>query len=125
MEGTRILTEAERDWKRFIQLCDSVMPKIRVVDAAWRNTEDINLDDTLNAPELDGHIKKCAAAVTEALKTPAPGYSKEQAIHMSWMFDAMRFTHSTIRNLVAKGTNSPECVDALALCHEIYLSREG
>jgi hypothetical protein len=31
------------------------------------------------------------------------------------MFDAMRFTHTTIRNLVAKGTDSPECVDSLAL----------
>ena len=30
----------------------------------------------------------------------------------------MRFTHTTIRNFVAKGTNSPECVDALALARQ-------
>jgi len=95
------------------------MPKkIRAIDAAWPNTEDINLNDSLNAPDLDAHVKKCAAAVTEALKIPPPGYSKEQAIHMSWLFDAMRFTHSTIRSLVAKGTKSPECVDALALARQ-------
>jgi len=94
------------------------MRKIRVIDAAWPSKDDINLDDRLNAPDLDGHVKKCAAAVTEALKRPAPGYSSEQAAHLSWMFDAMRFTHSTIRNLVAKGTKSPECVDALALARQ-------
>ena len=38
--------------------------------------------------------------------------------HLSWMFDAMRFTHATIRNLVALGTNSPSCVDALALARQ-------
>jgi len=30
----------------------------------------------------------------------------------------MRFTHSAIRNLVAKGTDSPECVDSLALARQ-------
>jgi len=94
------------------------MQKIRVVDAAWPNTEDINLDEPLNAPDLDGHVKQCVAAVTESLKKPAPGYSADQAAHLSWMFYAMRFTHTTIRNLVAKGTTSPECVDALALARQ-------
>ncbi len=91
------------------------MQKIRVVDVAWPNTQDIDLDRHLDAPILDGHVKRCASAVTNALKTPPSGYTEDQAAHMSWMFDAMRFTHSTIRNLVAKGTKSPECVDALAL----------
>jgi len=91
------------------------MQKIRVIDAAWPNTQDIDLDRCLDVPVLDGHVKQCAAAVTNALKTPPPGYSPLQAAHLSWMFDAMRFTHTTIRNLVAKGTNSPECVDSLAL----------
>jgi len=94
------------------------MQKIRVIDAAWPNTEDINLDEHLNAPDLDGHVKQCVAAVTDSLKKPAPGHSADQAAHVSWMFYAMRFTHSTIRNLVAKGTNSPECVDALALARQ-------
>lgn len=91
------------------------MQKIRVIDVAWPNTEDIDLDRYLDAPVLDGHVKQCAAAATEALKVPPLGYSPLQAIHLSWLFDAMRFTNSTVRNLVAKGVNSPECVDSLAL----------
>jgi hypothetical protein len=94
------------------------MQKIRVIDIAWPNTEDINLDDHLSAPDLDGHVRQCVAAVTDSLKNPPRGYSADQAAHMSWMFDAMRFTHSTIRNLIAKGTSSPECVDALALARQ-------
>jgi hypothetical protein len=94
------------------------MQKIRVIDIAWPNTEDINPDEYLNAPDLDGHVRQCVAAVTHSLKKPPPGYSTEQAAHMSWMFDAMRFTHTTIRNLIAKGTTSPECVDALALARQ-------
>jgi len=89
--------------------------KIRVIDVAWPNTQDIDPEVTIDAPVLDGHVKECAAAVTNALKTPPPGYSPLQSAHLSWMFDAMRFTHTTVRNLVAKGTNSPECVDSLAL----------
>src|ERR1700727_3263549 len=91
------------------------MDKIKAIDAAWPNTEDIDFNEHLDAPDLDGHVNKCAAAVTEALKKPAPGYSGDQAAHMSWMFDALKFTYVTIRNLVAKGTSSPECVDSLAL----------
>jgi hypothetical protein len=94
------------------------MQKIRVIDVAWPNTQDIDLDRHLDAPVLDGHVKQCAAAVTEALKTPPPGYSKDQAAHLSWMFDAMRFTHATIRNLVALGIKSPSCVDSLALARQ-------
>jgi hypothetical protein len=89
-----------------------------VIDVAWPNTEDIDLDRHLDAPVLDGHVKQCAAAVTNALKTPPPGFSKDQAAHLSWMFDAMRFTHVTIRNLIALGTNSPSCVDSLALARQ-------
>ena len=91
------------------------MQKIRVIDVAWPNTKDIDLDRHCDALVIDGHVKQCAAAATNALKTPPVGYSPLQAAHLSWMFDAMRFTHTTIRNLVAKGTNSPECVDSLAL----------
>jgi hypothetical protein len=91
------------------------MQKIRIVDVAWPNTQDIDLDRDLDVPVLDGHVKQCAAAATNSLKTPPSGYSQLQAHHLSWMFDAMRFTHTTIRNLVAKGANSPECVDAVAL----------
>lgn len=91
------------------------MQKIRVIDVAWPNTQDIDLDRHVEVLVLDGHVRQCAAAVTDALKTPPPSYSPLQAAHLSWMFDAMRFTHTTIRNLVAKGMNSPECVDSLAL----------
>jgi hypothetical protein len=91
------------------------MQKIRVIDIAWPNKDDIDTDRLLDVHVLDAHVKQCASVITGALKTPPPGYSLEQASHMSWMFDAMRFTHTTIRNLLAKGTKSPESVDALPL----------
>jgi hypothetical protein len=91
------------------------MQKIRIVDVAWPNTQDIDLDRHVDVAVLDGQVKQCAAAATTSLKTPPPGYSPLQAAHLSWMFDAMRFTHTTIRNLVAKGSSPPECVDAVAL----------
>jgi hypothetical protein len=94
------------------------MGKIRAVDVAWPNTQDIDVHRHLDAPALDAHVKLCASAVTNALKSTPPGYTPDQAAHMGWMFDAMRFTHSTIRNLVAKGANSPECVDSLALARQ-------
>ena len=94
------------------------MGKIRAIDVAKPNTQDIDVNRHVDAPVLDAHVKQCAAAVTNALKTPPPGYSQDQAAHMGWMFDAMRFTHTTIRNLVAKGPNSPECVDSLALARQ-------
>ena len=94
------------------------MGKIRVIDIAWPNTTDIDLERHLDAPVLDGHVKQCVSAVTNALKKPASGYSESQAAHISWMFDAMRFTHATIRNLVALGPDSPSCVDSLALARQ-------
>ena len=73
-----------------------------MVDIAWPNTKDIDLDRHLDALILDAHVKQCVSAVTNALKKPAPGYSVDQSAHMGWMFDAMDL-HATIRNLVALG----------------------
>jgi signal transduction histidine kinase len=61
------------------------MSRIRVIDVAWANTEDIDLNRVLDAPVLDGHLKQCVSAVTNALKSPAPGYSVLQAAHMGWI----------------------------------------
>jgi len=89
--------------------------KIRVVDIACPSKSDINPDLRFDVMVLDSHVRRCAATATEALKHPASGYSVLQAAHLSWIFDAMRFTHVTIRNLLTEGPKTPACVDALAL----------
>ena len=46
--------------------------RIRVVDVAWPNKDDIDPDRHLDVQVLDKHVKQCA------LKTPPLGYSREQ-----------------------------------------------
>src|ERR1022692_485241 len=88
--------------------------RIRVIDIVWPRKTDIVLRH-LDVAVLDGLVKRCVASVTSSLKSPTSKYSQLQTVHMSWMFEAMGFTHVTIRNLLTQGTKSPACVDALAL----------
>lgn len=89
--------------------------KIRVVDIATPNKVDIDVDQKLDVQVLDAHVKRCVSATTGTLKYPAKGYSDLQIAHLRWIFDALGFTHVTIRNLLSQGTKTPACVDALAL----------
>lgn len=91
------------------------MQKIRVIDIAHPAKHDIDPDRHIDVKIVDGLVNRCSAAATSALKHPPSGYSELQAIHISWIFDSMRFTHVTIRNLIAEGPKTPACVDALAL----------
>lgn len=91
------------------------MPKIRVRDIAHPLHKDIDPDGRIDVLVIDAVVNRCAAAATEALKSPPQGYSQLQAAHISWIFDALRFTHVTIRNLLTQGPKTPACVDALAL----------
>jgi len=91
------------------------MQKIRVIDIAYLAPCDIDPDRRIDVKSLDGLVNRCSSAATSALKKPPTGYSEIQAINISWIFDSMRFTHVTIRNLIAEGTKTPACVDALAL----------
>jgi hypothetical protein len=89
--------------------------KIRVIDVARPSTFDIDPDGRLDVAVLDSLLKRCVAALTNSLKSPASRYSALQLVHISWMFEAMGFTHLTIRNLLTQGPKTPACVDALAL----------
>lgn len=91
------------------------MQKIRVIDIAHLAKQDIDPDRHIDVKLVDGLVNRCSAAATSALKSPPVGYSELQAIHISWIFDSMRFTHVTIRNLIAGGPKTPACIDALAL----------
>jgi len=89
--------------------------RIRVIDIARPSTFDIDPDGRLDVAVLDSLLKRCVAAVTNSLKSPASRYSALQSVHISWMFEAMGFTHVTIRSLLTQGSKTPACVDALAL----------
>ena len=91
------------------------MQKIRVIDIAHTAKSDIDPERRIDVKIVDGLVNRCSAAATTALKRSPPGYSELQAIHLSWIFDSMRFTHVTIRNLIAEGPKTPACVDAMAL----------
>jgi hypothetical protein len=88
---------------------------IRVIDIVWPSRTDIDPDRHLDVAALDGIVKRCVASATGSLKGPASRYSELQTAHISWMFEAMGFTHVTIRSLLTQGTKTPACVDALAL----------
>jgi hypothetical protein len=91
------------------------MQKIRVIDIAHPVHQDIDPDRHIDVIVVDGFINRCSSAATGALKRPPSGHSELQAAHISWIFDSMRFTHVTIRNLLTQGPKTPACVDALAL----------
>jgi hypothetical protein len=89
--------------------------KIRVIDIAHPVHRDIDSDRHIDVLVMDGFVNRCSSAATSALKRPPRGYTELQAAHISWIFDSMRFTHVTIRNLLTQGPRTPACVDALAL----------
>jgi hypothetical protein len=91
------------------------MKKIRVIDIAHPLSKDIDPDRHIDVQAVDSAVNRCSAAATSALKCPPTGYSELQSVHISWIFDSMRFTHVTIRNLLTQGPRTPACVDALAL----------
>ena len=82
--------------------------KIRVIDIARPSTFDIDPDGSVDVAVLDRLLKRCVAAVTNSLKNPPTRYSALQSVHISWMFEAMSFTHTTIRNLLAARGASPD-----------------
>lgn len=88
---------------------------IRVVDIACPHKSDIDHLKRLDVAVLDSLVKRCVAAVTDTLKQPVGMYTQLRTAHMTWMFEAMRFTHETIRGLLKTGATTPTCVDALAL----------
>jgi hypothetical protein len=91
------------------------MQRIRVRDIARPLNKDIDPNGRIDVQVVDGIVNKSCAAATEALKRPPTGYSVLQAGNISWIFDALRFTHETIRSLIRRGHTTPSCVDALAL----------
>lgn len=88
---------------------------IRVRDVVWPIKTDIDPDRRLDVAVLDGLVKRCVASITSSLEVPSSRYSQLQMAHISWMFQAMGFTHGTIRSLLTQGTKTPACVDALVL----------
>jgi hypothetical protein len=90
------------------------MKRIRVIDVAWPNKTDIDQGRQLDAKTLDSLIKRCVARITDGLKS-ATNYSEIQRHHLSEMFEGMGSTHVTIRSLLTQGSNTPTCVDAVAL----------
>jgi hypothetical protein len=57
----------------------------------------------------------CVAAVSEALKSPTPTLSEFQRAHLADLFNSMKWTHASIRDLLRHEIKKPMSVDAMPL----------
>jgi len=76
---------------------------------------EINLDQTTDAPVIDGLVNRCIAAASDALRTPTSVFTEFQQAHLGNIFKSMRPTHESIRELLRQENKSPHSVDAVPL----------
>jgi hypothetical protein len=97
--------------------------RLRVSQYAHVHTTDFDHARVLNAKEFDRIVNVCVTRATEALATPAAGYTQLQCAHIADIFNSMSATHRTIRRLLDhEAPIDPETVDTLAL---VRLQVEG
>jgi len=88
---------------------------ITVKNIARPFSHDIDLDSSLDVHVIDGHVRKCVAAATDALKKNSPRHAAMNRGHMASFLESMRETHFAIRALITGAYEKPASVDALAL----------
>jgi len=90
--------------------------KVKVSDCAHRMTSILDPERSrLDVLAADKHINRCVAAVRESLKSPSTHFSAVQQQHLGQIYHSMRWTHSSIRELLRSGNKNPMCVDAMPL----------
>ena len=89
--------------------------RIKVKDIARPLTHDIDADSSLDVTVVDGHVRKCVAAATEALKGNCLHHAAMNRGHIASLLESMRETHIAIRVLIKGAFEKPASVDALAL----------
>jgi hypothetical protein len=82
---------------------------------SYHMTREINLDQTTDAPVMDGLVNRCIAAAFEALRRPTSVFTEFQQGHLGNIFTSMRPTHESIRELLCQENKSPHSVDAVPL----------
>jgi hypothetical protein len=79
--------------------------KVKVSDCAHRMTRIVDPERSrLDVLTADKHIDRCVAAVRESLKSPSTHFSAVQQQHLGQIYHSMRWTHSSIRELLRSGT---------------------
>jgi len=78
-------------------------------------TRDINLDQTTDAPVMDGLVNRCIVAAFDALSRPTSVFTQFQKAHLANIFKSMRPTHESIRELLRRENKSAHSVDAVPL----------
>ena len=91
------------------------MPSFLVHRDSYLMTREINLDQTTDAPVMDGLVNRCIAAACDALRSPTSVFTDFQLGHLGNIFTSMRRTHESIRELLRRENKSPHSVDAVPL----------
>ncbi len=91
------------------------MARLRVFQIAKLVTRDIDPSHDVEVSTLDAHINKMLAAATDALKTPVAPYSDLEIGSIKQIYEGMKHSHATVRQLLGNGQNDPRSVDALAI----------
>jgi hypothetical protein len=88
---------------------------IRILDSAWQVQRDIDPEARIDSKVLDSLVLTTVAASTTLLSRETSGLDDLQRKHLSDVFDSLKHTHFTIRNLLPEGHDKPQSVDALPL----------
>jgi hypothetical protein len=89
--------------------------KIRIRDCVSSLAADIELNATWNATDADASVNRCVAAVTECLKSDAPGFTDSQRVHLHQIFLSMRHAHRAVRELLRPEGEQPLSVNVMPL----------
>jgi len=89
--------------------------KVLVHKDSYMMKKEINLDQTTDAPVMDGLVNRCIAAASDAFRNPTSAFTRVQEEHLGHIFKSMRPTHETIRELLRRENKSPHSVDAVPL----------
>lgn len=88
---------------------------IRVFESAWPIRRDIDPEARIDSKTLDSLVLTTVAASTGLLSSQTSGWDDLERKHVSDIFDSLKHTHFTIRNLLSEGHDKPQSVDALPL----------
>jgi hypothetical protein len=91
------------------------MARPRITQIAIKLQQDIDPSSKIDVKILDAHVNKVVLAATEALKNHPIGFGDIETSLISRMYSGLRFTHMSIRELLARGSDDPRCVDAFSL----------
>ncbi|MBI2815746.1 MAG: hypothetical protein HYX72_02285 [Acidobacteria bacterium] len=89
--------------------------KPRIEEIAHELQTDIDPIKSVDALRFDKLVNLCVVAATTALDNSVGPYTEFERWHFAQIFKSMGHSHRSVRNLVTKGRENPESVDALII----------